>query len=126
VWLAYAATAATDEKLAAASAQLDADLRAWFTTEFDTLARIGLINFEADAETRAAQALALIDGVTVPALPLPLDQRHSLVTRILDTWLAPLLYSIHDPRTARWTMDNRDGDRGGRAVTYGRGAVATG
>ena len=100
VWLAYAATAATDEKLAAASAKLDADLRTWFTTEFETLARTGQVNPDVEPATRAAQALALIDGVTVQALTLPLDQRQTLVAQTLDTWLAQLA-PVRDPRFAR-------------------------
>lgn len=90
VWVAYAATAATDKKLAVASAQLDADLRAWFTDEFEALARAGQVNQTEAADVRAAQVLALVDGVTVQALTLPLDQRHTLATRTLDTWLARL------------------------------------
>lgn len=87
VWVAYAATAATDTKLAVASAQLDADLRAWFTQEFEVLELAGQVNQTEAADVRAAQVLALIDGVSVQALTLPLDERHTLATRTIDTWL---------------------------------------
>lgn len=91
VWVAYAAVAATDPNFAVASARLDADLRTWFTHEFEALARAGEVTPTEAAEVRAAQLLALIDGVTIQALTIPLDQRHTLATRTIDSWLDHLV-----------------------------------
>ncbi|MBF6330290.1 TetR/AcrR family transcriptional regulator [Nocardia transvalensis] len=77
VWLAYAAMAAVDPELARESAALDAELRAWY-------ADAGL------SESEAAQLLALIDGLTVQCLVLPIRQRQALVERVMDPFLATL------------------------------------
>ncbi|MGH3502916.1 MAG: TetR/AcrR family transcriptional regulator [Nocardioidaceae bacterium] len=100
VWLAYAASAATDDRLAAAAAQLDADLRGWFTTEFESLTGTGQVNSAVPAPIRAAQVLALLDGLTVQALTLPLDQRLTLAAQTLDPWLAQLAPE-HEPCSTR-------------------------
>lgn len=79
VWLAYSATAATHPALAATSAQLDDDLRAWLAQELDALQRTG--------ELTAAQLLALIDGTVLQSLVLPIDAREAFAERILGAWL---------------------------------------
>lgn len=77
VWLAYAAISATDAELAAASAQLDEELRRWF--------------IDHDVSDRAAsQLFAMIDGVTVQCLMLPQSQRRSLVERTLVPFVSGL------------------------------------
>lgn len=68
VWLAYAAISATDPELAEVSAQLDQELREWFTQR-------GL------TDQQAATLFALIDGVTVQCLMLPLAERRTLMER---------------------------------------------
>jgi AcrR family transcriptional regulator len=75
VWLAYAATAVVDPALAEESAALDVELRQWF-------ANAGL------AEDAAAQALALVDGVTLQCLMLPMADRAALVERTVVPFLA--------------------------------------
>lgn len=75
VWLAYAATAAVDPMIAAEAAALDEELRKWLTES-------GL-----RAET-AAQLLALIDGVTLQCLVLPMGERQALIDRTVVPFLA--------------------------------------
>ncbi len=77
IWLAYAAISAVDPELAAASAQLDEDLRRWF----------GNRNL---SEHAAAQLFALIDGVTVQCLMLPQSTRSSLVERTIVPFISGL------------------------------------
>ncbi|WP_307856033.1 hypothetical protein [Nocardioides faecalis] len=77
VWLAFASIAATDGELAAASADLDRELRGWFVAQ----------GLAADA---ADQMLALVDGVTFQCLVLPLAGRRSLVERTVIPFLARL------------------------------------
>ncbi|MCA1655571.1 MAG: TetR family transcriptional regulator [Pseudonocardiaceae bacterium] len=84
VWLAYAATAAVDPWLAGESARLDAGLRAWFAGE---LAELGV----ADPESAGAQVLAMVDGVTVGCLALPMTERAALVARTVTPFLATLV-----------------------------------
>lgn len=81
VWLAYAATAAVDPVLAAESAAMDADLRAWFADELTKL----------DAPvSAAAQLLAMIDGVTLQCLVIPMAERPALVARTVTPFLTAL------------------------------------
>lgn len=87
VWLAYAATAATETSLAAANTALDADLRAWFAEQLDVLQHAGQIHPRLDTVGAAAQLLALIDGVTVHCLVLPIGDRPALVDRVLGAWI---------------------------------------
>ena len=70
VWLAYAAMSSVDEHLAVESARLDGELRQWFMKQ-------GL------SEDMAAQLFALIDGVTVQCLMVPMAERRSLANRAL-------------------------------------------
>lgn len=77
VWLAYAAISAVDPQLAAASAKLDCEIRQWFVGQ----------KF---SELQAAQILALIDGLTVQCLMLPRSERHVLVERTLEPYIASL------------------------------------
>ncbi|WP_166138754.1 TetR family transcriptional regulator [Nocardioides ochotonae] len=77
VWLAYAAIAAADADLAAASARLDEELRHWFTDQ-------GL------SDHAAAQLFALVDGVTLQCLMLPLSARRALVARTMVPFLDQL------------------------------------
>jgi AcrR family transcriptional regulator len=77
VWLAYAAMSATDTELAATSAQLDQELRRWFVDR-------GL------SDHAAAQLFALIDGVTLQCLMLPLSERRSLVERTIVPFVSEL------------------------------------
>lgn len=77
VWLAYAAIAAVDADLAAASARLDEELRQWFTDQ-------GL------SDHAAAQLFALIDGITLQCLMLPRSARRSLVERTVVPFVARL------------------------------------
>lgn len=77
VWLAYAAISAVDAELAAASAQLDQDLRRWFVDQ-------GL------SDHAASQLFALIDGVTIQCLMLPPSQRRSLVERAMVPFVSGL------------------------------------
>ncbi|MCK9878688.1 TetR family transcriptional regulator [Frankia sp. Ag45/Mut15] len=88
VWLAYAATAATNDRIAAASALLDDELRAWLTAELQALERAAQVPLRPDAGSLAAQLLALIDGVTVQSLALPAERRHALAVQTIDPWLA--------------------------------------
>lgn len=90
VWLAYAATAATDENLAAASARLDADLRDWFTDQLEALQRTGLIRPGGNPRDTAARLLAMVDGVTVHCLVLPVEARPALAERVIGMWLDQL------------------------------------
>lgn len=70
VWLAYAAMSSVDEHLVVESARLDGELRQWFMKQ-------GL------SEDMAAQLFALIDGVTVQCLMVPMAERRSLANRAL-------------------------------------------
>lgn len=77
VWLAYAAISATDAELAAASAQLDEELRQWFIDQ--------------DLSDHAAsQLFALIDGVTMQCLMLPQSERLALVERTIVPFVSGL------------------------------------
>lgn len=87
VWLAYAAMAATDDRLARAAAHLDTDLRTWFTEELCELHRSGQIRSDLDPANTAAQLLALIDGVTVHCLVLPMRNRALKAENALGAWL---------------------------------------
>lgn len=75
VWLAYAAAAAVDEALAAASAATDRELRAWLATQ----------GLTPDAATTL---LALVDGVSLQALVLPMHERAELAERVLGPFLS--------------------------------------
>lgn len=77
VWIAYAALAAVDAELAECSAQLDQELRGWFVDR-------GLTDEE------ASTLFALIDGVTVQSLMVPLDQRRQLVERAVMPFVSSL------------------------------------
>ena len=77
VWLAYAATAAVDPELGAEAASVDADLRA----------RLAEADLTAE---QAAQLLALLDGVTLHCLVLPMAERQALVERTVAPFLATL------------------------------------
>lgn len=77
VWLAYAAISATDAELAAASAQLDEELRRWF---FD----------QNLSDHAASQLFAMIDGVTMQCLMLPQSERRSLVERTIVPFVSGL------------------------------------
>lgn len=81
VWLAYAATAAVDPGLAAEAAAQDAGLRVH-------LASAGL------TEEVAAQLLALLDGVTLQCLVLPMAERQALVDRTVAPFLAALRHEV--------------------------------
>jgi AcrR family transcriptional regulator len=77
VWLAYAATAAVDPALATEAAAVDAGLRTRLTAADLT-------------DDEAAQLLALLDGVTLHCLVLPMAARQALVDRTLAPFLARL------------------------------------
>ncbi|WP_262777897.1 TetR family transcriptional regulator C-terminal domain-containing protein [Brevibacterium permense] len=77
VWLAYAALSAGDAELAAASAQLDEELRRWFIDQ----------NLSSHA---ASQLFAMIDGVTMQCLMLPQSERRSLVERTIVPFVSSL------------------------------------
>ncbi len=77
VWLAYAALSAVDAELAAESARLDEELRRW-------LAGRGL------SVHTASQLFALIDGVTVQCLVLPMPERRALIDRVISPFIAEL------------------------------------
>lgn len=95
IWLAYAAVAVTDTKLAEASAGLDAQLRDWFTEQLNALHRVGLLDAGVDPITAAGQLLALVDGVTVHSLILPMPDRGALADRCLGDWLNQLVPADH-------------------------------
>ncbi|MCM6773836.1 TetR family transcriptional regulator [Nocardia sp. CDC159] len=73
VWLAYAGLAAVDPVLARESASLDADLRAWYVDA-------GL------TESEAVQLLALVDGLTLHCLVLPMAERKALVDEGIEPY----------------------------------------
>lgn len=75
IWLAYAATSVTNAELSQESAATNAELRAWLGSQLDD-------------ETVAAQLFALIDGYTVQALCLPVEERAELAERTLGAFLA--------------------------------------
>lgn len=75
VWLAYAALSAVDAELAAESARLDEELRRWF-------AETGL------SAQAASQLFALIDGVTVQCLMLPMSERRALIDGVIGPFIA--------------------------------------
>lgn len=77
VWLAYAAASVADSDLAAESAKLDEELRQRFVA-------LGL------NEQRAAQLFALVDGVTLQSLVLPMAERRALADRSIVPWLTAL------------------------------------
>lgn len=90
IWLAYAAMAATNGRLAAAAASLDSDLRAWFTDEFLKLQRSGQLRTDLDPAITAGQLLALLDGLTVQCLILPMRGRALQAESTLGAWLHTL------------------------------------
>lgn len=92
VWLAYAATAATDAELAVKAAALDVELKRWFTEQLTDLQRAGHAAPQLDAADTAAQLLALIDGITVHCLMVQMEARPALAERTLGNWLNHLNY----------------------------------
>ncbi len=74
VWLAYTATSVTNAELARESATTNAELRAWLSEQLKN-------------ETAAAQLFALVDGYTVQALCLPIEERAELAERTLGAFL---------------------------------------
>lgn len=101
VWLACSALAANDRRLAQRAARLDADLRSWFTEQLTALQRTGDLRVELDPQATATQLLALIDGLTVQALTLSLEQRQSLAGPAIEDWLTRLSpTAAHDPTMA--------------------------
>lgn len=77
VWLAYAAAAVVDPVLREENAKLDRELRQWYVDA-------GL------SEDVAAQVFAMIDGVTLQCLSLPLADRQALADRTAGAFLAAL------------------------------------
>lgn len=90
VWLAFSSVAVSNKELAAEAARQDAELRAWFTEDLSALQARGHMLADVDTATTAAQLLALIDGVTLQALVLPMDLRHELATTTIERFLHPL------------------------------------
>ena len=74
VWLAYTAISVTNAELAQESATTNAELRGWLTDQLHD-------------QTAAAQLLALVDGYTVQALCLPIEERAELAERTLGAFL---------------------------------------
>src|SRR5699024_1291179 len=91
IWLAYAAVAAVDEQLAPDNARLDAQLRDWFTQQLHALDQAGLVAEQINPTAASAQLLALLDGVTVHALTLPMAEREPLAQTVLGDWLDRLV-----------------------------------
>ncbi len=87
VWLAFAAISAADRELARAAAQLDTDLRMWFTQQFTALRDGGRIRADVDVTAASAQLLALIDGTTIHALVVPMRRRRVIANQTLGVWL---------------------------------------
>ena len=85
-WIAYAACAATDAAMAAASAQLDEELRAWLHAELVELERNGELR-GALSPSHAAQLLALLDGVVLHCLALDMEDREPFAELTLGAWL---------------------------------------
>lgn len=77
VWLAYAAAAVVDPVLQKENASLDRELRQWYVNA-------GL------SEDVAAQVFAMIDGVTLQCLSLPMADRRALADRTVGAFLAAL------------------------------------
>jgi AcrR family transcriptional regulator len=90
VWLAYTATAVTEASLTQTAAQLDAELREWFTSELTTLQAAGEINSELDPAQLAGQLLALIDGATMHCLVLATEERAQHAEHTVGAWLEGL------------------------------------
>lgn len=90
VWLAYSAAAAVSPELAAEAAGLDAELRDWFAAQLRGLVLTGTVRATIDPGATAARLLALIDGVTVQALMLPIERREPLTRTVIDSFLAEL------------------------------------
>ncbi len=86
IWLAFVQTAALHPSVAARSAELDRDLRAWFASDLHDLDQRGLV-FVADPAVTAAQLLALVDGVGTQALSLTVEDRRALVAQTIDPFL---------------------------------------
>ncbi|ALG10253.1 hypothetical protein AOZ06_28180 [Kibdelosporangium phytohabitans] len=84
VWLAYAATAAIDSDLATHSAEVDAELTGVLAAELSELGCLA-------PQRSAAQLLALIDGVTLRMLTLPMTDRASCVAEVLTPFLRSLI-----------------------------------
>lgn len=98
VWLAFAAAAATSPELASESARLDADLRAWFTAELQTLQRSGEVDNRDAPGSVAAQLLGLIDGITIQSLTISTDERDRFATDTIDAFLQHLtIHHIEQP-----------------------------
>lgn len=77
VWIAYAAISTIDAELAALSAELDEELRRWYVDQ-------GL------SDHASSQLFALIDGVTVQCLMLPISERQALVERTVVPFVSDL------------------------------------
>lgn len=85
-WIAYAATAAVDAEVAAASARLDVELRSWLHDELAALQRNGELR-SAITASHAPQLLAMLDGVVLQCLALPVESRAALAEQTIGTWL---------------------------------------
>lgn len=91
VWFAFTTAAAVSPRLAALSADLDGQLRSWFTQELENLQTAGQLAASVAVRPAAAQILALIDGATLQGLTMPVEARHDHFADTIDHYLDALV-----------------------------------
>lgn len=87
IWLAFTAAAATSATLREIAATTDHEQRTALARALDAAAAAGELPEVTDTETEAAVLLAVVDGLTVQALALPVERRPAFIAGSLDAHL---------------------------------------
>jgi AcrR family transcriptional regulator len=90
VWLAFNAASVTSPALAGIAAATDAELRVAFARLLDAAIADGHLAEVTDTETEAGLLLAVLDGLVMQGLTLPVDDRNAFLTQSLNAHLGRL------------------------------------
>jgi AcrR family transcriptional regulator len=90
VWLAFNAASVTSPALAGIAAATDAELRVAFARLLDAAIADGHLAEVTDTETEAGLLLAVLDGLVMQGLTLPVDVRNAFLTQSLNAHLGRL------------------------------------
>lgn len=94
-WVAFSAASLHEEVLSKAARETDEALRMWLKGRLHELTSCGAESQSLDADLVARQLLGLIDGLTLQALLLPVDERRdfvrpALIAMLTEIGLAPV------------------------------------
>jgi AcrR family transcriptional regulator len=90
VWLAFSAASVTSPVLAGIAATTDAELRVAFARLLDAAIADGDLAEVTDTETEAGLLLAVLDGLAIQGLTLPVEKRTEFLTQSLNAHLGRL------------------------------------